>query len=103
MSMSAFAHPPAAQIGQELGTGYYQPLNDQISVLGVFQNHRFVPKKFKWRQQTYRIDKITLVSDIKDGQIQKRLFSVVANQNVYRLEYNRTSESWLLQAVWVEN
>lgn len=80
----------------------YEEVNQPIAVIGIYQKHQFLPKKFKWQQQILSIDEVTLVNNVKDGQIQKRLYSVVAAGNVYRLEFNRVSEQWKLLQIWVD-
>lgn len=84
----------------------YQTIGDRIEVIGVYQQSgqpaHFVPKKFKWRGNVYPISEITLVSDVKDGGVRQRLYSVMAGGNVYRLMFNRDDEVWELAEVWYE-
>lgn len=80
----------------------YQTIAEPIAVAGVYQHFRFIPKKFKWGSREYLIDQITLISDIKDGGVKKRLYSVLSGLNLYRLEFNRETEQWLLQEIWCE-
>ncbi len=80
----------------------YEPINEDISVIGIYQNHRFLPKKFKWHSRVFLIDEITLSNDVRDGVIKKRLYSVLSGGNVYRLEFNRESEQWKILEVWVD-
>jgi hypothetical protein len=71
-------------------------------VAGVYQDHHFNPKRFQWRQRLYSIDTTTFVSDNKDGGVRKRHYSVMSGGNLYRLEFNRDTEQWLLMEVWHE-
>lgn len=80
----------------------YQKVNEQIFVLGVYKKSQFTPKKFKWNRKVYSISRITLQNDVRDGNILKRLYSVISGREVYRLEFNRTTEKWHLLEVWVE-
>ena len=80
----------------------YQKIGEDIGVLGIYQKAKFILKKFEWRGRDYLIEKITLISDIKDGQVRKRLYSVACGPNLYRLEFNRESEKWTLEEVWCE-
>lgn len=80
----------------------YQPIHDHISVVGVYESGIFTPKKFKWRNKVLVISEITLSSNVKDGGVKKRLYSVVAGGNVYRLTFNRDQENWILDEVWYE-
>ncbi len=81
---------------------HYESINEQIDMVGSYTQGKFKPKKFRWHRRVLNIDRITLQSDIKDGGVKKRLFSVVVDKEVYRLEFNRDSEQWWLKEIWVE-
>jgi hypothetical protein len=80
----------------------FQTIHEKISVAGVYQNSRFIPKKFSWRERVYLVDTITLVSDIRDGAVKKRMYSIMCKRNLYRLVFNRETEIWMLEATWCE-
>lgn len=80
----------------------YQTIDEPIEVVGVYKQHHFFPRKFRWHHQEYTVSEITLRSDTKDGAIRKRLYSVMCGGTLYRLEFNRETEAWILQEVWVE-
>lgn len=80
----------------------YQTIHEPIDVAGIYTKSTFTPKKFLWKNHEYVIGTITLKSDTKDGGVRKRLYSVTIGKDVYRLEFNRESESWMLEEVWVE-
>lgn len=80
----------------------YQTINKEIAVIGVYARSRFIPKKFKWDNKIFPIQEITLSNDTRDGIIKKRFYSVICGTEVYRLEFNRDSEKWLLTEIWVE-
>jgi len=80
----------------------YQKIDQLIWVAGSYQKAKFKPIKFKWQNREIKIDRITLISDFKDGAIKKRYYSVVAGSELYRLEFNRDSENWYLREIWVE-
>lgn len=80
----------------------FTSINEAIEVVGIFTKGKFIPKKFKWQQRIIPITQITLTSDIKDAGIKKRLYSVLNQQTLYRLEFNRESEHWTLLEVWSE-
>lgn len=82
----------------------YQTIHEQISVAGVYDHGRlkFTPKKIKWRQRLYTVDEITLTSDVKDGGVRQRFYSMVCGPNVYRVVFNRDTEAWWLEEVWCE-
>lgn len=80
----------------------YQKINEDISVLGIYSAHVFTPKKFKWREKVFTIKEITLLNNVRDGLIKKRLYSVMCSVNLYRIEFNRDSENWKILEVWCE-
>ena len=80
----------------------FEKIEEKISVLGAYIKGEFIPKKFKWRGKEYTIEKITLVSNIRDGSVKKRLYGVTSSTNLYRLSFNRDDESWLLEEIWCE-
>ena len=80
----------------------YHRIDEPIEVIGIYHQHTFVPKKFRWRKKEFLISQITLKSDVKDGGVRKRLYSVTVGRDVYRLEFNRENEAWKLEEVWVE-
>lgn len=80
----------------------YQSIRKRIAVAGVFNLAKFEPKKFKYKSREYAIQKITIAADVKDGGVRKRFYSVVSEDNVYRLSFNRENEIWMLEEVWVD-
>jgi len=81
----------------------YQTLHETIQVIALFSQGNCTPKKYLWRGTTFFIDQITLKSDVKDGGVKWRYFSVVANDsNVYRLSWNLDSLEWFVEEVWID-
>lgn len=78
----------------------YQTIGEKISVIGIYKQGKFIPKKFQWNGNILNIDEITLTADIKDGTIRKRMYSVVCKGNVYRLMFDRQQEIWEVAEVW---
>lgn len=80
----------------------YQKIHEEIKVAGVYKNHTFQPFKFLWKNRQLKIDQITLASDVKDGMIKKRFYSVLVGKDIYRILFNRETETWILDEVWVD-
>lgn len=80
----------------------YQTISEAITVLGVFQNFSFIPKKFKWNNRIYSVDEITSIHQLRDGGVEKRRYAVTSKGNLYLLEYNRQQETWKLVQIWYE-
>lgn len=79
-----------------------EPIGEQIAVAGVYKSSGFEPRYFMWNHTKYDIQKITLISDVKDGNIKKRHYSVLVKNQLFRLLFDRDSEKWTLEEVWVE-
>lgn len=80
----------------------YQTIHEPIAVVGSYARGTFTPRKFLWRHRQYPISQITLRSDVKDGGVRYRIYSVLANQELYRLSFDRDNEQWELTELWVE-
>lgn len=77
-------------------------INEKIAVAGVYKDAAFIPKKFSWKQKVYPVENITLISDTRDGQVRKRIYSVLSQKTLYRLLFNRETEIWTLEEIWME-
>jgi hypothetical protein len=80
----------------------YEPIHEAISVIGVYKNRKFIPRKFLWLDKEYQVDIITFFADIRDGSVRKRQYSVVSKGTSYRLLFDRAEETWMLEEVWCE-
>ena len=81
----------------------YQPIHEPVSVAGVYEQGKFRPVKFRWKEKLLPISEICSVHDFRDGSVQKRRFSVMASGNVYLLEFDRRQETWMLEQIWLES
>jgi hypothetical protein len=80
----------------------YRKIDEPIKVAGVYKHNTFHPFRFMWNDRQLKIDTITLISDVKDGMVKKRFYSVVVGKDVFRLLFNRESEQWTIDELWVE-
>ncbi len=80
----------------------FQSINERVEVAGSYGKGPFHPRKMKWKGQIFEIEKITLISDIRDGDVKKRLYSFTSGKELYRLLFNRDTEMWMLEEIWVE-
>ena len=80
----------------------YHTIGEKITVAGVYTSGRFKPRKFQWRQQLFTITSSCSVHDFRDGTVRKRRFSVMANGLLFLLEFNRDTENWVLEQMWIE-
>ena len=79
-----------------------QTINESIRVAGIYQHSNFKPVWFEWNHHQFKISKITLISDYKQGEMKCKIYSVMAEDNLYRLTFNLISHDWSLQSVWVD-
>lgn len=80
----------------------FQKIGERIAVAGVYKGSLFTPKKFSWKTRIFTIEKVTLISDTRDGMVRKRIYSVLSGKTLYRLLFNRETEHWTLEELWVE-
>jgi len=80
----------------------YQTISEKIEVAGVYQKAKFFPKKFYWKKTLYQIEEITFTADVRNGAVLKRIYSVVVGSNVFRLCFDRSSETWSIEEIWCE-
>lgn len=78
----------------------FQPVHERISVAGIYHQGKFTPRKFQWRKHTFVIKEVTYAADFNDAGVHQRQYSVVAQQQVYRLLFQRDREEWWLEEVW---
>lgn len=80
----------------------YLTIHEAVDVAGVYSAGQFTPAAFLWNKKKWRISKVTMRVDERDGGVQFRHMSVVANNQVCRLTFNRSTETWWLEEVWDE-
>lgn len=80
----------------------YLTIHEVIAVAGVYEPGKFRPTAFQWRGRKWPIAEITQIANERDGGIDLRHVSVVANQQVFRLLFNRFTETWWLEELWDE-
>lgn len=80
----------------------FQTIGEKIEVAGVYRQAQFIPKKLKWRTQILAVKQVTLLTDIKEGLVRKRMYSVMVDSTLYRIVFNRETEVWTLEELWTE-
>jgi len=80
----------------------YQTIHESIKVAGIFNCSVFKPTWFEWRRQLLKIQQITLISDYKQGSVKSKIYSVMADGNLYRLLFDLNSCNWTLENVWID-
>lgn len=71
-------------------------------MIGVYSSGKFEPRKFLWRHKEYVISQVTFRHDRKNGGRKQRMYSVESQGTVYRILFDRDTEEWMLEELWVE-
>ncbi len=80
----------------------HEKINESIDVLVKFNQKKVVPSFFKWRQKTYKIEKINMVHKERDGNDKIYYFSVSDKVNFFRLAFFTRDLSWKIQELFYE-
>ena len=77
-------------------------VNESVEVLVKFNKNQVIPTFFKWREKTYRIEKLNLVHKEKLGADKVYYFSVSDTINFFRLAFFTRDLSWKIEEVYCE-
>jgi len=80
----------------------YQTISEAIQVSGFFKNNRFIPRQFKWKQQTFPIDRITGIHSLQRKGSEERRYAVISKGNFYLIQFIPLRESWKLLQIRCE-
>lgn len=81
----------------------YQTIHETIRVAGIYQQAQFKPVWFDWQNRRYDVKQVTLISNFKQGEVERRIYSVEAEGNVYRLVHDLKNRDWFLEQVWIDD
>lgn len=79
-----------------------EKLNEPIEVFVQFNKNKVLPTFFKWRDKTYKIEKLNLVHKEREGNDKVYYFSVSDNANFFRLAFFTRDLSWRIQELFFE-
>lgn len=74
-----------------------EKINEPIDVSVNFNKTAICPAFFKWRNRTYRVEKVNLVHHLRDGENKIYYFSVSNNLNFFRLAFSTKDLSWKME------
>lgn len=74
-----------------------EKINEPIDVLVKFNKTKIMPSFFKWRNKTYRVEKVNLIHHLRDGNNKIYYFSVSNNINFFRLAFSTKDLSWKME------
>lgn len=81
----------------------YKDLDEQVSVIVVFQKGEMKPLRFYWKDRAFRVSRVTGKWKAPRGDKWMVHFSVVdIADNVFFLTYDERSMRWAISKVWVE-
>lgn len=83
-------------------TSMYQTIHEPVKVAGVFSRSKFKPSWFEWNNRLLKIQQITLISDYKQGLVKNKIYSVMAEGNLYHLKFDLNAHDWILEDVWLD-
>lgn len=79
-----------------------EQVNEPIEVLVKFYKAQVFPSFFKWREKTYKVEKVNLVHRLKEGENNIYYFSVSDNANFFRLAFFTKDLSWKIEELYHE-
>lgn len=74
-------------------------LNDPIELYTLFKAGKIIPVAFKWHQDMYKIEKINLSYEEKNGQYKKFIYSVSIHDTIYKISLNEKDRECRLCAI----
>lgn len=76
----------------------YSDINEPISVVVLFgkEFNKVTPFKIRWRNREYRVEQVTYLHKVKEGQSLFYIFSATDGTNFFELKYNSADLLWLL-------
>ncbi|PLX20752.1 hypothetical protein C0584_04895 [Candidatus Parcubacteria bacterium] len=80
----------------------HEKINEPIDVLVKFNQKKVEPTFFKWREKTYKIEKLNLVHRERDGDDKIYYFSVSDEINFFRLAFFTRDLSWKIEELFTE-
>ena len=80
----------------------YEKINEPVEVLVKFSKEKMTPTFFKWREKTYKIEKLNMVHKEKRGEEKVYYFSVSDNANFFRLAFSTGNMDWTLEELFYD-
>lgn len=81
----------------------YQEVGEKVKVLGSFEGGSLTPCILKWKGRKYRILKVNLSYQEREGKSINYFYSVETDKGtVMKLCYNNEQLIWTLDEIWIE-
>jgi len=75
---------------------------DEIEIITIFTKTGPQPHSFKWSGKYFKIEKINLIFEKKQGNDKLVNFSVTAENNYFKLVFNTNNLKWYVEEVYHE-
>lgn len=79
-----------------------EKLDESIDVIVSFKSEKVLPVFFKWRNKTYKVEKLNLTHKKQDGNDKVYYFSVSDKANYFCLAFFTRDLSWRIQELFYE-
>jgi hypothetical protein len=86
-------------------SGYFmiESIHDPIEVIAVFSGGVMKPVRFRWKNKTVKVARVTGDWIRHEGQNKIHYFALLAdNQDYYEVRYDTRETTWQLTRVWME-
>jgi hypothetical protein len=80
----------------------YAEIGEKIKMLAIFNGGTIFPYAFDWGKRRYKIDKVNLAYQERDGSSINYFFAIEAAELVGKIKYNNLSFVWTLLEIWQE-
>lgn len=77
-------------------------INENVEVAAVFQTNKVWPVRLKWGNKVYKIQKVTEIHRVMDGDTFIHFFSVSDRLNFFKLAFNTKTLQWRLEQFYTE-
>lgn len=77
-------------------------INERVEVVAYFGKNRTFPYLVKWNNREFRIQKITLIHQLWEGNTKIFYFSAICPQAQLKLSFNSIELVWRLEEIWTE-
>ena len=75
-------------------------VGEVVEVVAVFERTRVVPTVVKWNSAVYKIQSVSMVRSIFDGQTRVYFFDVSDALNHFNLSFNTGTLKWRLEQIY---
>ncbi len=76
--------------------------NEQIEIITIFTINGLQPFIFKWAGKKFKVEKVNLVHEQKQGDDKLVYFSVTSENNYFKLVFNTNSLKWFIEEIYHE-